>query len=88
MNCGLIEGFVVCRWWNEAREAVLSSDNIGVSYLTTSTFVKVDDFWEIDEYTAEIVMKMTQEEVEAKEEGVACEYALISDWMFLRALKW
>lgn len=79
----------MCRWWNEAREAVLSSgDNIGVSYLTTSTFVKVDDFWEIDEYTSEIVMKMTQEEVEAAEEGVACEYALIADWMFLLALKW
>ncbi|KAL8132143.1 hypothetical protein AgCh_007873 [Apium graveolens] len=77
------------RWWNEAREAVLSGgDNIGVSYLTTSTFVKVDAFWEIDEYTSEILMKMTPEEVEAEEEGVACGYALISDWMFLRALKW
>ncbi|KAK1404646.1 Ubiquitin carboxyl-terminal hydrolase [Heracleum sosnowskyi] len=77
------------RWWNEAREVVLSGgDNVGVSYLTTSTFVKVDDFWEVDEYSSEILMKMTPEEMEVVEEGVACEYALISDWMFLRALKW
>lgn len=75
------------RWWNEAREAVLSRDSTGVSYLTTS-FSKLDDFWDFDEFSSEIVMKMTREEAEVVEQGVLCEYALLSDWMFLRALKW
>ncbi|WOG98248.1 hypothetical protein DCAR_0417589 [Daucus carota subsp. sativus] len=76
------------RWWNEARGAVLSSDITGVSYLTTSMFSKVDDFWEVNEHSSEISMKMMREETEGGGEGVLCEYALLLDWMFLRALKW
>lgn len=67
---------------------MLSSDITGVSYLTTSMFSKVDDFWEVNEHSSEISMKMMREETEGGGEGVLCEYALLLDWMFLRALKW
>ncbi|KAL8147498.1 ubiquitin carboxyl-terminal hydrolase 8-like [Apium graveolens] len=80
---------VLHRWWNEARESAILSDVKGVSYLTTSSMSKVDEYiWGIDELCSEIVMEMRRDETDSSEDGVSCEYALLPDWMFLRALKW
>lgn len=89
MVIGFVACFVVFRWWNEARESAISSDVKGVSYLTTSSISKVEEyFWDIDDLCSEIVMEMRRDDTDSSVDGVSCEYALIVDWMFLRALKW
>ncbi|XP_071710361.1 ubiquitin carboxyl-terminal hydrolase 8-like [Rutidosis leptorrhynchoides] len=75
------------RWWNEAREALFSGID-GVLYDANAGF--------LDEFEQEIVLEMRTsgddgddcENVE-EELGVSGrEYALISEWMFYRSLKW
>ncbi|XP_071700158.1 ubiquitin carboxyl-terminal hydrolase 8-like [Rutidosis leptorrhynchoides] len=74
------------RWWNETREALFSGIG-GVLYGANSGFS--------DEFENEIVLEMRT----SGNHGVDCEnvkelgvsgreYALISEWMFYRALKW
>lgn len=78
--------FIDCRWWNETREVLFSGID-GVLYGANSCF--------LDEFEPEIVLEMRTTgsdsgDCENEEElGVSGrEYALISGWMFYRALKW
>lgn len=72
------------RWWNEARESLFAghSEVRGVLYRVAS----LND----EELESEIVLEMRREDdTSAEEAGTSdCEYTLISEWMFLRALKW
>ncbi|KAM7499981.1 hypothetical protein LguiA_024395 [Lonicera macranthoides] len=72
------------RWWNEARESLFASHSEvrGVLYRVSS----LND----EELESEIVLEMRREDdTSAEEAGTSdCEYTLISEWMFLRALKW
>ncbi|KAK1397246.1 Ubiquitin carboxyl-terminal hydrolase [Heracleum sosnowskyi] len=77
---------VLLRWWNEAQESAFSTHVKGVSYLTTSSLSEVENIWDSD---SEIVMEMRRDDTESSEDDVVLsEYALLPDWMFLRALKW
>nr|XP_043625823.1 ubiquitin carboxyl-terminal hydrolase 8-like [Erigeron canadensis] len=74
------------RWWSETREALFKDINEAVTYGASSCLV--------DEFESEIVLEMRRSEddcenVEEQELGVSGrEYALVSEWMFYRALKW
>lgn len=77
------------RWWNEARESLFTEIN-GVSYLTSPS----GDF-EDGGLNSEVVLGLRSEEKSngddggVKDQGFSGrEYALIAEWMFLRALKW
>ncbi|KAI3823380.1 hypothetical protein L1987_04815 [Smallanthus sonchifolius] len=73
------------RWWNETRVSMFRELD-GVLYGTSSCFS--------DEFESEIVLDMRRSESSGddsngEEEGVSGrEFALISEWMFYRALKW
>ncbi|KAI3822679.1 hypothetical protein L1987_10274 [Smallanthus sonchifolius] len=73
------------RWWNETRESMFREVD-GVSYATSSCFS--------DDFESEIVLNMRRSESDCddcnrEEQGASRhEYALISEWMFYRALKW
>nr|GEW19023.1 ubiquitin specific protease domain protein [Tanacetum cinerariifolium] len=76
------------RWWNEAREALKFAALSGDLYDATSSYVS--DYME-----SQIVLDMRRcsridsEECNGDEEGGSRgEYALVSEWMFYRALKW
>ncbi|XP_076914299.1 ubiquitin carboxyl-terminal hydrolase 8-like [Bidens hawaiensis] len=69
------------RWWNETREA-LFKDVDGVLYASGSRFSDVLE--------SEIVLNMVRSASGGDEQqwGSGREYALISEWMFYRTLKW
>ncbi|KAK9072723.1 hypothetical protein SSX86_009158 [Deinandra increscens subsp. villosa] len=74
------------RWWNEARESMFREVD-GVLYATSSRLS--------GDFESEIVLDMRRSEIDGdddcngEEQGVSGrEYALISEWMFYRALKW
>ncbi|KAJ9554852.1 hypothetical protein OSB04_009466 [Centaurea solstitialis] len=81
------------RWWNETRESLFREVN-GVCYPTTTSSGLADDEFEFE---SEIVLEMRTGEgddggvdwkVEGEEGVSGREYALVSEWMFYRALKW
>ncbi|XP_076938779.1 ubiquitin carboxyl-terminal hydrolase 8-like, partial [Bidens hawaiensis] len=72
----------ICRWWNETREA-LFKDVDGVLYAVGSRFGDVLE--------SEIILNMVRSASggDQEQQGVSGrEYALISEWMFYRTLKW
>ncbi|KAL7596268.1 hypothetical protein Lser_V15G28628 [Lactuca serriola] len=72
-------------WWNETRESLFREID-GVLYATSSCFS--------DDFESEIILDMRRSESDSdgckgEEQGVSGrEYALVSEWMFYRALKW
>ncbi|KAI3688025.1 hypothetical protein L1987_81731 [Smallanthus sonchifolius] len=64
-------------WWNETRESMFRELD-GVSYATSSCFS--------DDFESEIILNMRRSESDC--DDCRREYALISEWMFYRALKW
>lgn len=84
------------RWWSEAKEGLCSSGELseseisGVLYNATA-FLKRPDIFSVESSTdTEVVLDMEREgETEDNEEGVSGKaLALVSEWMFLRAMKW
>ncbi|KAA8516825.1 hypothetical protein F0562_017357 [Nyssa sinensis] len=84
------------RWWNEARESLFgdSSEIKGVLYTVSSSFSRSGQT-EIgsNDSESEIVLDLRRkddaEKSDRDEEGVSGSHcALVSEWMFLRALKW
>lgn len=75
----------IFRWWNETRESLFREID-GVLYATSSCFS--------DDFESEIILDMRRSESDSdgckgEEQGVSGrEYALVSEWMFYRALKW
>ncbi|KAL8227133.1 hypothetical protein R6Q57_016965 [Mikania cordata] len=74
------------RWWKETRESMFREVD-GVLYSTSSCLS--------DDFESEIILDMRRSEIDGdddcngEEQGVSGrEYALISEWMFYRALKW
>ncbi|KVH90549.1 Peptidase C19, ubiquitin carboxyl-terminal hydrolase 2, partial [Cynara cardunculus var. scolymus] len=72
------------RWWNETRESLFREVN-GILYPTSSGLS--------DDFDLEIILEMRTSESDSldcrgEEQGVSGrEYALVSEWMFYRALK-
>lgn len=89
--------YCICRWWDEAREALFAGDDVaGVVYETESVLYERGNGLDY-ELNSEIVMQMRVKEAESSDDGSSegssvsvsgCEYALLVEWMFLRALKW
>uniref|UniRef100_A0A5B7BYP1 Ubiquitin carboxyl-terminal hydrolase n=1 Tax=Davidia involucrata TaxID=16924 RepID=A0A5B7BYP1_DAVIN len=84
------------RWWNEVRESLFfdSSEIKGVRYTVSSSFSRSGptEIWS-DDSESEIVLDLRRDDDAEKsdraEEGVSGSHcALVSEWMFLRALKW
>ena len=81
--CGLVRW--IFRWWTETRESLFKEVN-GVLYPTSSGLS--------DDFDSEIILEMRTSESDSvdckvEEQGVSGrEYALVSEWMFYRALKW
>ena len=75
----------IFRWWNETRESLFREIG-GVLYATSSCLS--------DDFESEIILDMRRNESNGddwngEEQGLSGrEYALVSEWMFYRALKW
>ncbi|KAI3523118.1 hypothetical protein L1887_01175 [Cichorium endivia] len=73
------------RWWSETRESLFMEID-GVLYATSSCLS--------DDFESEIILDMSRSEIDSvdcngEEQGVSGrEYALVSEWMFYRTLKW
>nr|GLL46074.1 ubiquitin carboxyl-terminal hydrolase 8-like isoform X1 [Ipomoea trifida] len=88
------------RWWSEAKEGLCSSGEVseseisGTLYNATAILKRSDVFPGESSTETEIVLDMDMDmeregETEDNEEGVSGKaLALVSEWMFLRAMKW
>lgn len=92
--------FLLSRWWSEAKEGLCSSGEVseseigGTLYNATAILKRSDVFTGESSTETEIVLDMDMDmeregETEDNEEGVSGKaLALVSEWMFLRAMKW
>lgn len=71
--------FFAFRWWIEVYNLLFQLSEIsGVLYVASMK----------DEVESDIILDMRREDASAEAGTSDCEYALVSEWMFLRAFKW